>query len=218
MQVKPTLILTLGVEGSGHHGISKIIRKNIPQKPVRFRQILYQTSFANAKFIDDVDFQELLVDYTKNINSSDIIYEDDSYPSGLKKRQLHQQKQPQRIILHLKKFFDLKIIHLRRNLFSCVNSRKSFSNSLLEHAILTKLMNDLIHYQISIFKLNNVDVFNLEYEDPSSHVHILANLLNIPPQVLQKDYDEIFKASTKDYRESFTMNEIKSLKEILYPA
>ena len=174
MQVKPTLILTLGVEGWSH-GISKIIRKNIPQQPVRFRQILNQTSFANAKSIDDVDFQELLVNYTKNINRSDIIYEDDSYPSGLKRRQLHQQKQPQRIILHLKKFFDLKIIHLRRNLFSCVNSRQSFSNSLLEHAILTKLMNDLIHYQISIFKLNNVDVFNLEYEDPSSHVHILAN-------------------------------------------
>lgn len=209
------IIHTVGLEGSGHHGLEPVFRKCVGNSNKFYTRSTFQiicNSWCRHKSYDTLC--ENLITYFAE-NEDGIWYMDNSYPFG-RFRKVGDQLQLSKLYDILKQFKDTRIIHLKRDMFNTVNSHPGLDGGIINHARVLHEINKFIESELSILRSNNVEIIELDYtEIPTEKgIKIISSLLTLDEDLVQKVINETFKLSTKDFKKQLTSEVINELELI----
>ena len=216
---KPLCVHVVGLEGSGHHGLEPLIKsmlfkagdyKLVSRSPI---QNILKDFFAKRKYSKQI-FEEKISEFFEE-NTEKIIFFDCSYPWA-KFRTVDDQYD----IIYLNELFfkycEMKFIHLQRNIFNCIDSRRNLDGGLIQHARVIGPINKYMCNQLSILKSTRGNVFDISYENID--LELLIKIFNIDPskmEVVRSCYESVFKISKRDFLKKASLDEINEILEIL---
>lgn len=207
----------IGLEGCGHHGLEKVII-NIINKYSNYID-KYELNNIILKHLsrncDDFNiFENKIKEYLENKNY--ILYTDDSYPSGPSKTN-KQQKNIINIYQIINKYANIKFIYLKRNIYNTINSHPEFNNDIIEHAQVIMRTKNYIEKQIEILREQNVDVYEINYEDidTDNGYKIISDFINVSTEIVKTSVKKYFIPSQKNYTKLLDTQTIQSIDNII---
>jgi hypothetical protein len=208
------IIHTIGLEGCGHHGLEPIFEHAV-QKYGSYHgrgelQQICKLCCDNKSY--DL-FEEKCKDFFK-IKREGVYYIDNSYPSGFNDRSLKNQWKISKLYDILNKHQDVKLIHLKRNIFNTVNSHPNWDGGIIGHSKKLNEVNNFINSELCILKSRGVEITEIFYEniEKAEVVKAIASLLSVDCSLIDESIKKTFVFSKKDYRkilDNETINEIR---------
>lgn len=209
----------IGLEGTGHHGLEPVITdicKNYYGNKYLCRPLLNEYLYYSCNNQTEDIFKEKIKESLKNISKDSILFLDWSFPSTKKHRTLDDISNIIKIYNNLKNYGEIKILHLERNLYNAINSRKKLDGNIINHAKKISDVNKIIYKQLDVIKQNTY-IHKLKYEEINTQkgIDIISKYLNINKEIVKKSINKKFKMSKKDYKKLLDYKTINKIKNII---
>ena len=148
-------IFVLGLEGCGHHGLSKVVNhsmknasKSIDFEVSKLRCVRESIVFGAPKEL----FQNQIEALSHLYGQFDCLYEDTSYPHG-GRRSVARQYTFSDEYPYFAKIGSIKVLHLKRNTYNTINSHPHWDGGIINHTkVLSQIQTESIEKELSVLR------------------------------------------------------------------
>lgn len=212
-KVKKILII-LGVEGCGHHGLRAIcldvFSNSVNELNVRKSRIIGHPGLTTSE-----SSKVKLKEFFERCDA-DIILRDYSYPY-MKFRNVNEFGSLLKLYNDLSEFAEVRVLHLKRNIFNTINSHRNWDGGLLKHTKVICEFDNYLTNETSTLRSNNIKVHELNYEDipTKKGIEPISSFLSVNSEVVETSIKLVFKTSQKDFKQLLGNQQVNSMTTIL---
>ena len=219
------ILIILGVEGCGHHGLRAICFDIFLQRLKDNSGIINEVIFKRNEIISHPSLT------TSNLDSNppkvnlqkffakcdaDIILRDCSYPYR-QQRNVNMFGSLLKFYKDLSEFTEVRVLHLKRNIFNTINSHCNWDGGLLNHTKVICEFDNYLTNETSTLRSNNIKVHELNYEDipTKKGIETISSFLSVNSEVVETSIKLVFKTSQKDFKQLLNNQQVNSMTTIL---
>lgn len=219
------ILIVLGVEGCGHHGLRAICFDIFLQQPkynsgikneliFKRNEIIYHPSLTTSNLHNIPRKRKLQKFFAKC--DADIILRDCSYPYR-KFRNINEFGSLLKFYNDLSEFTEVRVLHLKRNIFNTINSHCNWDGGLLNHTKVICEFDNYLTNETSTLRSNNIKVHELNYEDipTKKGIETISSFLSVSSEVVETSIKLVFKTSQKDFKQLLSKEDVNSMTTIL---
>jgi hypothetical protein len=218
------ILFVLGLEGCGHHGLksvcSNIFRKEVQNSSDFLDRRLQNIIIHNWRKYRELNLSRLVevdIPYYLEKTPPNTSYIDFSYPFGNERivdrycRLLDLYN-----VLH-QIDIDVRVLHLKRNIFNTINSHSDWDGGIIGHASKTCSFHNYLAAEIAALRSNNISVYELSYEhiETKQGVKLISEFLSVSSNIVEKYIKKCFRMSQKDYKQILSNDIISQITTII---